>query len=522
MQIVNNMECIVIGSGIAGLTLSILASRHGRVALVTKGPLVQSNSYLAQGGIATALSDQDNPCLHAEDTLQTGQGLCDAKTVQIFAEQALETIEFLQKLGVHFDRDQNGVLALGKEGAHSRNRIIHAGGDATGRIIIETLLTHVQNNPNIEIFEQTTITDLWIDDGECKGAFGIDSAGASIGFGGGKVVLASGGLGQIYQFTTNAAGATGDGYALAYDAGAVLRDMEFVQFHPTALYTGKDGGSLPLISEAVRGEGARLVNSDGERFMHRYHEWGELAARDIVARSIYSEMNAGKRVFLDARHIPHFSRRFPTIDQICRSYGIDASQDHIPVVPAAHYTMGGIQTDDRGMTNIPGLYAIGEAASSGFHGANRLASNSLLEGLIMAERVIQHIVSVPTRFTQDVHTQKFRRELEQREAGRSVATMDVNPDAMRRLQQFMWTHAGIFRTETLLQKAREQLESWRRQSVRGSSEYRIVTTAWLVVSAALWRKESRGAHFRNDYPQMRQEYQMHSIQQCHMSQPVMK
>lgn len=496
-------DYLVIGSGIAGLALSLLVSRHGQVTLVTKTSLSQSNSRLAQGGVAAALSPDDNSALHTQDTLRTGQGLCDPHIVETLIKEAPDAIHFLSELGVALDTDGKGRLILGKEGAHSRNRIVHAGGDATGRMIVETLLSHLQKQNHVTIIENTYMADLLIDAGECRGAVGKNASGIPVCFHARAVILATGGLGQLYQYTTNAPEITGDGYALAYRAGAKLRDMEFIQFHPTALKT--DSHPLPLVSEAVRGEGAVLVNADGERFMPHYHPWGDLASRDIVSRAIYSELQAGKDVFLDARSIPGFAQRFPTIFESCRAIGLDPSRNLLPVVPAAHYTMGGIETDDRGLTSIPRLFAIGEAASSGLHGANRLASNSLLEGLVMARRAVEAIANLP--------------DLPETSVEPSFSYTDfvkINtctpPEFLKQIQELMWTHVGIVRDGMNLQHALNQIEAWSAAlpDLPGADR-NLLTAAKLVVQAALWRQESRGAHYRIDFPDPLPNT-MHSIQ----------
>lgn len=499
-------DYLIIGSGIAGLTLSLLASRHGRVALVTKNTVHQNNSYLAQGGIAAALASDDDPSLHEVDTVRTGKGLCEEMTVQSFVSHAADMIRFLQQIGVKLDESADGTLQLGKEGAHSRRRIVHADGDASGRTIIETLARHVCDSPRIALWENTYVGELAVENGECTGAFARDADGHPVCFRTRSVVLATGGLGHLYRYTTNTAGTIGDGYALAYRAGALLRDMEFVQFHPTALRT--DSHPLPLVSEAVRGEGAVLVDADGERFMDRYHRWGDLAARDVVARAIFSEMQAGRDVFLDARSLSQFAKRFPTIHAVCRKVGIDPAVDRIPIVPAAHYTVGGILTDSRGVTTVPRLFAIGEAASSGFHGANRLASNSLLEGLVIAHRVMEAIVSSPPLPSPSVATDL---------SAAHFMKMNTNPDVdlLRQVQELMWTHVGIVRDRLQLQHALRQLENWQAHLPPGPGPDRnLLTAAWLVARAALWRQESRGTHFRTDYPEMSDAFQSHSIQGC--------
>ncbi|GAX90354.1 L-aspartate oxidase [Effusibacillus lacus] len=494
----------IAGSGIAGLTLALLLSRHGRVTLIAKGALQNSNSSLAQGGIAAAVAKDDSPALHEQDTVETGTGLCIPDTVRKIVDQAFDAIRFLKEAGVNWDCDTEGKLQLGREGAHSRNRIIHAGGDATGQSIMETLSRHLLPGGPIKLFENTCVADIHMEDGECRGLLAVDNSGKAVLIRSQAVILATGGLGQLYKYTTNAEGSTGDGYALAYRAGAILRDMEFVQFHPTALKA--NSSPLPLVSEAVRGEGGVLVNSNGERFMKRYHPWGDLAARDIVARAIYSELLAGRKVYLDARRIPKFPKRFPTIHAFLRRIGIDPDVDLIPVVPAAHYTMGGIQTDERGTTTVPRLFAIGEAASSGLHGANRLASNSLLEGVVMAQGAADAVLSLPVRSTPVKHP--------------SFSYIDIvkngttpNPNLLRQVRELMWSHAGIVREESLLQEAMEQLHAWLSAlSDLPGPDRNLLTSALLVVQAALWRRESRGAHFRKDYPETLTQYQIHSIQ----------
>lgn len=497
-------DCIVIGSGIAGLTLSLLASKHARVTLVTKSTLETCNSSLAQGGIAAALSAEDAPFLHREDTLGTGQGLCVNQTVEAYVEHAPEAIRFLQQIGVNFDAAANGSLLLGKEGAHSRNRIVHAGGDATGRIIMDTLLALVKDSRQITIWENTLVSDLIRDNDECKGVVGIDRSGTPFLLSAKSVVLATGGLGQLFQYTTNAPGSTGDGYSLAYRANAIVRDMEFIQFHPTALRT--DACPLPLVSEAVRGEGAVLINSSGYSFMRDYDERGDLASRDVVSQSIYTEMQAGRAVFLDARSVPNFQQRFPTIYKYCRQMGLDPQHEFIPVVPAVHYMMGGIQTNGSGKTSVRRLFAIGEAASSGFHGANRLASNSLLEGVVMAQRTVHEIaglsagsakpLEVPFSYDDFVKNNTF-----------SDNTL------LNRIQKLMWKHVGIVREKHGLREALHQIAALLDQEPELPTPNRhLLTTAYLVVNAALWRRESRGAHFRRDYPEASPLFQTHSMQ----------
>lgn len=381
---------------------------------------------------------------------------------------------------------------------------MHAGGDATGRLLVEALLPHVARHPHIDIWEHTTVLELLTENGECSGLLAKTVDGQPVWLQTRAVVLATGGLGQLFQYTTNVSGSLGDGFALAYRAGAVLRDMEFVQFHPTALRT--DSHPLPLISEAVRGDGAILVNANGERFMHRYDPRQELASRDVVARAIYAEMQTGQDVFLDARAIPNFSGRFPTIYQSCHKIGLDPSTDLLPIAPAAHYTMGGIQTDAHGRTSVNRLFAIGEAASSGLHGANRLASNSLLEGLVMARLAAQELadmteLSTASRLpkTQIDHIQTLN--------------VSLSPWLLKQVQTIMWTHVGIVRNEADLIAAWRQIANWMHDLPDfNRADHHLLTAARLVVEAALWRKESRGAHYRSDFPEPDRLFKTHSLQ----------
>jgi L-aspartate oxidase len=497
-------DYLVIGSGIAGLTLSLLASQYGKVALITKGSLANCNSRLAQGGIAASMAPEDHCTYHAEDTIKTGQGLCVPTTVRTVVKGAKEAILFLEELGISLDRHQDGTLELGKEGAHGFHRIVHAGGDATGAVIMQELTRRIQAEESIQIWENTMILDLVIENGECTGAMAKQAEGKPLLFDAKAVVLATGGLGQLYKFTTNDLSITGDGYSLAYRAGAVLRDMEFVQFHPTAFNV--DVCPLPLISEAVRGEGALLVTGEGETFMKKYDPRAELASRDIVSRAIYFEMQAGKQVYLDARMISPFAQRFPTIYASCQNAGINPEKELIPVVPAVHYAMGGVKTSEQGITSIPRLFAVGEVASSGLHGANRLASNSLLEGLTLAKECIQKLIRVPLKQRETIAPPFTDQDLVK-------INTKLDPAFQLQVQDLMWSHVGIIREERQLKEALEQIEvQLQHRSHLPSAETHLLTTALLVVRAALWRKESRGAHYRNDFPNLSKEYANHSLQ----------
>src|SRR6478736_4414123 len=381
---------LVIGSGVAGLHTAWRASERGDVVLVTKQSLFDSATAYAQGGIAAALGAGDSPALHRQDTLAAGAALCDAAAVQVLVEDGPARVRELQTAGAHFDLDPAGDLKLGREAAHSKNRIVHAHGDQTGAEVARTLIDRVHESERVGVIEKARVLDLIIRRGECVGVR-TSIAGRAAEIIADVTVLATGGCGQVYRYTTNPVVATGDGFAIAHRASARLADMEFVQFHPTALDTPEN--PLQLISEAVRGEGATLLNEEGDRFMIKRHRLAELAPRDVVAREIFREKAGGRRVWLDARKLgAEFEQRFPGIFAICRARGIDPSKDLIPVTPAAHYMMGGIVTDLRGRSSLNRLYACGEVSRTGVHGANRLASNSLLEGLVFAERVARDMI----------------------------------------------------------------------------------------------------------------------------------
>jgi L-aspartate oxidase len=496
-------DFIVVGSGLAGLTISLLAAKHGHVALVTKDALGEGNSIRAQGGIAVALGNDDHPSLHKRDTLETGKGLCDERAVEVLVEEAPRAIQFLLDFKIAFDHDGNGNFSLGREGAHSRNRILHAGGDATGASIIQVLTEHVKNCANITVYTHTRVVDLLVHEEECLGVVGITQQGKPLCITGRATVLACGGLGHLYPYTTNGTGMDGEGYGLAYRAGALLRDMEFIQFHPTALNVGLT--PQPLVSEAVRGEGAILLNNHGERFMENIDPRKELASRDIVARAICREMEEGRKVFLDVSTIHDFTKRFPTITSLCLLAGIDPTKQWIPVTPAVHYAMGGVVTDLHGRTTVQRLLAVGEISSTGVHGANRLASNSLLEALVFSLRAAEMLPQYLTDCPSILPTYS---ELELLDANRHF-----DRDIHIELQQRMWKHAGIIREEQGLLQSKGWIE--RRISDLENVPIpllNILTTARLVVEGALWRKESRGAHARSDYPAMDPAYQKHFLQ----------
>jgi L-aspartate oxidase len=501
-------DFLIIGAGIAGLRAAITLAAAGRVLVVTKEALGESNTQYAQGGIAVAISGAEDVELHLEDTLAAGDGLVDPIAARVLVEEGPARVEELLNWDTHFDRyttgDHAGELMLTREGAHSRNRILHANGDATGREIGRALLAHATATPGITLLPWTLLTDLLTADGRVCGARLLDENGEIRTVQARSVLLASGGAGQVYSDTTNPAVATGDGIAAALAAGAELADMEFYQFHPTAL--SLPGVSRFLLSEALRGEGAWLVNAAGERFMHRYHPLLELAPRDVVARAITRE-GIGTRpgevlpVYLDMRHVTsiNLDARFPGISSFLHQHGLDLARDLIPVRPAAHYLMGGVRTDVDGRTSLPSLYAAGEVACTGVHGANRLASNSLLEGLVFGARAAESM-----RRESDVPITVAAVESP---VALSDAPLPPVEEAIQRLQEQMWEHAGLLRDAALLSsidltaaaRYADAVPSaeWTRREYEARSLARV---ARAIVVCALAREESRGAHYRNDYP----------------------
>ena len=458
--------------------------------VLTKMSLFDSATAYAQGGIAAALGAGDSPELHWKDTLAAGAALCDSKAVEVLVEEGPARVRELHTAGADFDLEPGGGFKLGKEAAHSRRRIVHAHGDQTGAEVARTLIDLVRQTKNIEVLERTRVLDLIVSDGICRGVRAT-RRGLPIEIIADATVLATGGCGQVYRYTTNPPVATGDGFAIAHRAGVRLADMEFVQFHPTALETPEN--PLALISEAVRGEGAVLLNDSGVRFMVKKHKLAELAPRDIVAREIFREQAKGSHVWLDARKLgKSFKKRFPGIFAICKARGIDPSTDLIPVIPAAHYMMGGIVTDLAGRSSLTRLYACGEVSRTGVHGANRLASNSLLEGLVFAERVARDMIALPKMTGAPRKTAWDALPLLDRGAAQ-VAADDV--------RNVMWEYAGIDRTAKGLRKCLALLdEIAKRLPVGATEEGNMVDTSRLIAEAALMRKESRGGHFRSDFP----------------------
>lgn len=490
-------EVIVIGSGIAGLFTALKMSEHRKVLMITKKSLLDSNTQFAQGGIAAVISDEDSPEYHLQDTLFAGAGLCSHKAVDVLVHEGPEGVQDLIHMGTQFDLE-NGEFALTKEGAHSQRRILHAQGDATGAEIVRALSEKSKQSPNIEIWNDHFIVDLVTHEGECLGAIVQKADGQKVFVQGDATVLCSGGTGQLFRYTTNPDIATGDGIAIAYRAGAQIQDMEFVQFHPTALCY--PGAPRFLISEAVRGEGAILRNIHGERFMERYHSLLELAPRDVVARAIVSEMESTKStfVYIDVTHESEemVKHRFPNIYEFCLRYGLDLTTDWIPVAPAAHYMMGGVKTDLSGETAVKRLFACGEVSSTGVHGANRLASNSLSEAIVFGRRIVKRILDIKTYGEVPPIQSEIPR------------TENIQPVIEKRLklQKVMLRYAGVKRTADGLKKGLEELkrhETFLDSNLSKREDYEFVnllTCAMLTTEAALLREESRGGHFREDFP----------------------
>jgi len=506
-------DFLIVGAGIAGLRAAIgLAADGASVLVLTKEALGESNTNYAQGGIAVAMSGEEDVALHLDDTVNAGDGLVNREAARVLVEEGPLRVEELLRWGTNFDRE-GGRLMLTREGAHSRNRILHAHGDATGAEIGRSLLRHARSIPKITLVEWTTTVELIVEGGAVTGAVLLSRDGEVSVVRARAVLLASGGAGQVYSDTTNPAVATGDGIAMAWRAGAEIADMEFYQFHPTALYL--PGVQRFLLSEALRGEGAYLRNAAGERFMERYHPQLELAPRDVVARAITREgIGPGSEVlpvFLDMRHVTNIdpTTRFPGISSFLAEHGLDLRRDLIPVRPAAHYLMGGVRTDVHGRTSLPRLYAAGEAACTGVHGANRLASNSLLEGLVFGARAAEAMQG----------TEHSAQSSELSADAKRVPDHEPSDfsEPLRKLQQLMWNRAGLLRDASGLRAAHEELRGIAKEipvtSDRQGIEMRnLHNVAELIVASAMAREESRGAHYRNDFPQRDDErFGKHSV-----------
>jgi L-aspartate oxidase len=520
-------DFIVAGSGIGGLWTALKASEYGSVCLVTKKENRESNTNYAQGGIAGVMDAEDSPEIHIADTLAAGAGLCDRKIVEILAYEGPSRIWELIRLGANFSKTHNAsgeeVLDLGREGGHTKRRIVHAA-DATGREIERALLEAVSAKENLDVFENHMALDLILDDGEARGLYVLDRQTRRLKiFLGKAVILATGGAGQIYPHTTNPAIATGGGVAMAYRAGATISDMEFIQFHPTSLC--HPAANSFLISEAVRGEGGILRLKDGSTFMEKYHPMGDLAPRDVVARAIQAETLERNEecAYLDVTHLDaeHTRNRFPSIYSRCLHFGIDMTQEWIPVVPAAHYSCGGIRTDEYARTSIPRLYATGEVACTGVHGANRLASNSLLEAVVFAERAAQNASLL-------AHSPQ-RIEIATPTMGKKEPDIEYIDALTYRMRSVMWRDVGIVRSNQSLKRAEHELtaicqeiESLYLQNRPYGALYELrsmATTALLVVRCARMRKESRGLHTNTDYPDLDPNGPVHSVLDLRTSPP---
>jgi len=517
MSTIKQYDYIIVGSGIAGLYTALLAKEMGSVLVVTKGSIEDCNTKFAQGGIAAAIGSGDSPALHFEDTINAGDGLCDEEAVRILVNEAADCITDLVNLKVPFDT-LDGEIALAREAAHSVPRILHAGGDTTGERIEVALSTQVYSE-KIQVLEHSLVTEIIVDEGTVEAVKILDCRTSTIEelkcrF----LILATGGAGQMFKVNTNSEVATGDGIPLAFTAGAEIIDMEFYQFHPTALHL--PGVTPFLISEAVRGEGGILRNVEGHRFMFDYTPDGELAPRDIVSRSILEEMKktASNNVFIDVTHLPSHTvtTRFPSIYRFCLEHGLEITRDLIPVAPAAHYMIGGVKTNTWGETNIIGLFACGETACAGIHGANRLASNSLLEAVVFGKRIILRTSQkeknkpVPENLSGEI----------QRSLNGERKTME-NPElSLSALQQLHWDNVGIIRNREGLKEAADILSAWQNSlpqpTDRPSYELsNLIMTGRLMTEAALLREESRGAHFRSDFPQSSSQWLPHSIFTIH-------
>jgi L-aspartate oxidase len=502
-------DFLIIGSGVAGLSCALELAPYGSVAVLTKEEIGTGSTQWAQGGIAAALAPEplDSADLHLHDTMEAGAGLCDRDAVQVLVEEGPYRVRQLIARGAHFDTEPSGELKLTREAAHSARRIVHAQGDSTGREVQRSLSSSALKSAGISIFEHTLTVDLLVSENRCRGALALDeNSGELILFCGLATIVATGGIGALYKVTTNPPVLTGDGMAMAYRGGAALMDMEFVQFHPTSFASGPEYPKF-LISEAVRGEGAILLNAKGERFMPRYHEDAELAPRDVVSRAIAWEIHKSGAdwVFLDLTENSEqeIAARFPTIFSTCVAYGINPATQPIPVSPAVHYMMGGIHTDLNGATNVPGLLACGECACTGVHGANRLASNSMLEGLVFGIRTVHAARDLKEKFKNT----GCDFALDGAAPPPQTHTSDEIGKARALLRETMWQHAGLVRDAEGLQSALTTLNKLqerfgRPQARRDAIELANMTeVALLICHAALTRKESRGAHFRSDFPQ---------------------
>ena len=504
-------DVLIIGGGLAGLRAANAVSSSNSLMIVTKDQLQQSNSNYAQGGIAGVMHPEDNFENHIQDTLTAGGSLCDQDIVDMVIKEAPARIRELMQWGTNFDRN-SGELSLGREGGHSHHRILHALGDSTGKEIIRAMIQWTRKLRNVSILENTFTLDLLTEDGICRGAL-IRQNNEMIMVWAKQTILCTGGAGQLYRESTNPSVATADGHALAYRAGAELSDMEFMQFHPTVLYIA--GSSRNLITEAMRGEGAYLVDNNGHRFMNEYDQRGELAPRDVVSQAIVSQMEKKRHpcVYLDLAHLnaSYVTGRFPGIARTCEKFGINITSDRIPVRPGAHYMIGGVTVDAQGRTTLPGLWAAGEVSASGLHGANRLASNSLLESLVFGAHAGKGASDAASQM-QD-HYEAY--QISNPNIASTNEIMDL-PDITNSLKSLMWRFVGVRRQADTLKEALETIDRWRRYvlpaqftSLQGWELQNMLTVARIMVDAAFQREESRGVHLRTDFPGLDDNWERH-------------
>jgi len=488
-------DIVIIGSGLAALYTAAKLMKEKRVIVLTKKEWQASNSFLAQGGIAAAYAPDDDWHRQLEDAMRAGRYHNDVNETAFLARESKVQVDELIRLGMKFDRDRNGTILLAREGGHSAARVLHAHGDATGRELTTFVKHYIEQQ--VTIHEQTQVVELLVRNGRCVGALAKDPSGETVLYRAQNIVLATGGCGQLYAPTTADPAVTGDGLALAYRAGAALKDMEFVQFHPTLLI--ENNHVYGLVSEAVRGEGAKLIDQDGNRLLAGKHPLEDLAPRDVVSKILFKAQKTGqvKKVYLDISMIDHFSEHFPTITGLCREAGVDIAKGRIPVSPGAHFLMGGIETDHEGRTTLPGLSAVGECACTGVHGANRIASHSLLEAITYAGTAASSIMNETAVPVEEVAATS---------GGRPVPALPTKNE----IQKMMFAHVGIWRTKESLTTAIDWCRSWnidfnRSERLDGTKDelerLNMLTVAWLIASSALERTESRGGHTRIDYPE---------------------
>lgn len=510
----NSYQCIIVGSGIAAYQLAKNLNENNRVLIITKSKKEISNSYQAQGGIAAAMGNDDTPELHYEDTIQAGCSFHNKEEVMGLVQNGPEMIRILQREGVLFDRNDDGKISLGMEGAHARNRIVHCGGDATGKYVMDYLQTTI--GTNIDIVENQFVYELMIcpTTKNCIGIKSKDENGRNHQYFADKVVLAAGGIGGLYAFTSNEPSIAGDGLALAYRAGAEIMDVEFIQFHPTLLYV--DGQVKGLISEAVRGEGATLISSNGEPLMAKKHQLSDLAPRHVVAKEMYEQRLTGHEVFLDISKIQEFNRKFPTISKLCEENGIMLKNGRLPVAPGCHFLMGGILVNSVGETSVKGLYAVGEIAATGVHGANRLASNSLLEGLYYGGKIAKYMNGMkeaPSQHNYVENENGLRKQL-------------ILP-TKKEIQEKMMRYAGIIRTQSELVELSEWISQYEEiddclnlYEVEEIQLLFMLQVAKLITASSLTREESRGAHHRADFPVPNEKW--HEVHLVHSQKGIEK